>query len=1388
MLLPRCEPNIDGTALIGCGATSTRRTSRAPGPNPPRRVVQALAKASPVWVEPYDLTLFFLFVAPMRESLHEIPIARFDHRILVRADNGADFQDFVWEALETGHFDRLAGLRYVRPHFKKGNDGAIDHVVESDIDCVLVESKFFGESRRDRPAAEWRSLATPLRENLGQITKGTPITVPNIYSSWFRKKPRITGYWFCTSGEFHHEGEQSALREEIAKFFLDLAHSYPALDHLAEVNVQVLGWSDFVAVLTAKTPFRFRWFGGVPAGLLPLEFDTAPERFREFLAQKRLPFFSREEFNQGNTRQPNASVAQEGDLLSRLLDASESQLGLVLAGPGGIGKTRLALELGRKARDDLQWQAFRVDQTATAETIEKLGRLHIDKALVLLVMDYAEGIGRLTELVGAMQSVNSSGHRFRFVATCRSGALPSVREALNEVKAEVLEIDDRPAEEYSGWVVRKILAYGAVPNADAVSSICGRMPVLAAFAVYLSKHFRETFDRQFSDIHRGQSFADWVERRLRLALKDRHLDVEDVSRLLASIAIHLPLDDQRYYALRDSSERHARVLDVLERDRWLEPNGGYLSAVHDIFADALVARYVFAGAAKSTTHAGDLLGDRVGSLDRALISLDRLATHPQFGEIDGLKLLRRLHAADADRVIAARATLLRGRLLKDNEKITFLEKFADAATVQDDSECDGPISQLAVGVSKWKVPADRESATNVLRPFLDTAVSRRRSHRMVLGRALRLIPDRYRDQALASIRETPGSSAQPFLLVAWMIAGLPLEEIAHYLEIWLAAGGSATSDASKVIPGWLDRGGAKEFIDTHLRTWFSKYDRSKEANYVYKAWLDADGGTEKIETHVLAWLAEHGTDVSAAFVYPAWLKANGGTSRIEPHVLAWLAVHDTDISAGFVYPAWLDAKGDAAKIESHLLAWLALHGTRSDARFAYSSWLEANGEPEKIEDHVLAWFAVNGTDPNAGFVYRAWLEARKEPEKIEIHALAWLDAHGTEVSAGYLYPAWLEAKGDATKIEKRLFAWLDAQGTGISARFVYTAWLKANGDPERIETHLLAWLGKFGADVSAGFIYPAWLEAKGGVAKIETHLLAWLAAHGTDLNARFVYTGWLKATGDTDRIEVPLLAWLAEHGRDPSARYVYRAWLHANGSTSKIEAFLLPWLEEDISEESASIVRLWLKANGEPEKIAAYVRSWLGRHGTELDAEFLYNAWLRGGGDLATVESFLTDWISRHELTYAAGYVYRRWLNAGGSLPAIEANVRNWLVLHHEQEHAGVVYWSWLEAGGSVVEIEPFLSVWRRRHRLFQEAGEVYRALLNAKVPHAALAEDAIAWLTQHQLRSEAGPLYQAWLNANGPVAAIETFLLGWLARHRGTDLGRSLAATYEALVSKEAK
>ncbi len=589
--------------------------------------------------------------------------------------------------------------------------------------------------------------------------------------------------------------------------------------------------------------------------------------------------------------------------------------------------------------------------------------------------------------------------------------------------------------------------------------------------------------------------------------------------MLAAIAARLPLSAGENDALRSLNNESGRLLDLLQDDRWVESNRGGVTAAHDIFTDAIVARYIFGATGTITDRVGDVLSDAVDgeAFDRALIALNRLAAHKSFGEIDGLRAIRRTHARRPEPVIAARELLLKTRLPDERACIRILAALADVAdAVAADMSCDGPLSYLAEATAKSKDERWRDEAASILPPFLDRAVDRPNQSNMIVRRSLRLLPARYRDQALARVRREPARLETHFLFVAWLRSRLPVEEIAADVEVWLYCGGAKHSEASFVFRAWLDAAAkldptecAKKIamVEPHVRAWLQEHRTAEAAGFVFPAWLDAAAKLDPtecakkiamVEPHVRVWLQEHGTAENGQFVYKAWLDAAAKLdptecakkiAMVEPHVRAWLDVdkHRTTEAASFVFPAWLDAAAKLdptecakkiAMVEPHLRAWLDVdkHRTTEAARFVYEAWLDAATKLDKaeckekieiVEPHVLAWLDKLGTAEAAQFMYMAWLNAGGSPNRIRGSLLKWLRANLWYQQTDFIIKAWLEATRDFATVRVPALAWLKRNTKNPDAVFVLKFITKDHDLPSDAIEDVILWCRNFPDNMDA---------------------------------------------------------------------------------------------------------------------------------------------------------------------------------------------------------------------------------------------------------------------------------------------------------------------------------
>jgi hypothetical protein len=880
--------------------------------------------------------------------------------------------------------------------------------------------------------------------------------------------------------------------------------------------VQVRGWDDFHGELRRRFPLRYRWFGDLPRGIVPIrdkKFES--QSFRRFLFGESLPFFSREKYLAESSGQ---QVTREEHLVSNLA-ADRSDEALILAGVGGVGKTRLGLELCDRL-SKLGWLTLRLTDNATSASVTELIQTYAEPAQIVLLCDYAERADDLSAIAEEISLINESNvHRVRLISTCRMSALSGVQDALVPLTPrDVILATPRvsaPSEiAFTEWVVQQILAFGHIPELEQVARVCRGLPILAAFALFLYRRDPKQFNVQFGDLKEVQDFREWMKRRLKIVLQEQHGSQEnEAARHLAMLSLRLPMAKSEADDLADRSPVDRSLLEMMRTDRWIEDSGDNIVAVHDVFADAMVGHYVFETRAVAHGRIAELLRAAIEQdfLTRALLAIDRLIGYPAFDAVDGTAIVRALIVRAPAEAIAAHERLLRGRLVSDRGKVVLLAEYPELySAVLANRDCDVAVSHIADTLARMRRsdPVANasfvRSAEGIIAPLLAPGLANPHPSNMLLRRAFALMPGTYRGAVLDRITNEPIAIQTHYLLVAWLYAGCPTDEIVSQIGTWLSANAARSPKTSFAVRAWLDADGQRDLIDRHVLAWIEAFGATEAARFVYGAWLDAGGQRDRIDRHVVAWIEAFGATEAARFVYRAWLDAGGQRDRIDRHVLAWIEAFGASEVARFVYQPWLDAGGQRELIDRHILAWIEVFGATEVAEFVYPPWLSAGGQRGLIDRHVLAWIEKFGETERATYVYRAWLEAGGQRDLIDRHVLAWIEAFGATQHAQFVYRAWLVAGGQRDLIDGKVLVWIEVFGETEDAQFVYRAWLDSGGPLGLIERQALAWIGKFGTTEVAQFVFRGWLAAKGDFEAISESCLAWFNGHAADYECSFL--------------------------------------------------------------------------------------------------------------------------------------------------------------------------------------------------------------------------------------------------------------------------------------------
>jgi hypothetical protein len=951
-----------------------------------------------------------------------------------------------------------------------GKDGAIDFVREAPSRAV-GDFKFLSADGIGPARSAWREVAGRLRKHLE--SPSGPSQGQAQYAPWYRTDNPIQTYHFCLSSRVKNLNQEDDLSKEIEQFFLGLARLHTHLAHLANLSVHIHDWGDIERLLIEQPHLLLRWFPrSRPRGLVPLDETAGLTSFRAYLRSEKLPYYSRAEHRRREPLFPNELVEEE---ILRQIDHRQVT-GLLITGSGGVGKSRLSMELGSRAAAAGALVLRTVGRVAIDELTRLGERLNPDTPCLILV-EYVETQSDFDALVDCINTLNDTyGLRIGYVATCRTSHYGTVAGLTRHVR-----LDLTPPSGSMEQGVQRLFRKGAVEHiltqsvgvTDESLRVCRDSPVLAVFLAYLRERGREP---DLAELLHERDFGSWVARRIQASFGTR-----EIGRDVATLIGQLPFDDAVAVALPPDS----RVLfDRLAADGWIErddPAGdGSLvwSSIHDVLADQILLGYLSRIPSTVDLFVRDLLRHAgvAGTLTASIVSLQRIHGEPPLAMVDWTVLLEGEVRRDPATWFPARLLLLRTSLVASDIRLHFLSEDLDPLWAGVDDEVDlhnvlGYFARLEV-----RDPTMTSQSRKNLVRWIGRVAPRVNKSNFVLTWGLRLGVEEVRGPAREWLISKPSMFQTHYLLGAWLQTGMGPSDVEVTTKRWLISW-KVSFHAQFVYRGWLDAKGALEIVEEPIKDWLAHENNrlNPEAQFVYRPWLDAKGALEVVEEPIKDWLAHENNRLipEAQFVYRAWLDAKGALEVVEEPIKDWLAHEHNRLipEARFVYGAWLDAKGALEVVEEPIKDWLAHENNRliPEASFVYRGWLDAKGALEVVEEPIKDWLAHenNRLIPEASFVYRGWLDRTKQTVTIEKPLAEWLVLNGTARDSDHVYHAWLQAGGRFDFVRAPVLEWLMSHRLEQDAVYLLKYVVKQRVLPDDVTQKILAWCSDFAADPDA---------------------------------------------------------------------------------------------------------------------------------------------------------------------------------------------------------------------------------------------------------------------------------------------------------------------------------
>ncbi|MCW2246521.1 hypothetical protein M2352_002112 [Azospirillum fermentarium] len=278
--------------------------------------------------------------------------------------------------------------------------------------------------------------------------------------------------------------------------------------------------------------------------------------------------------------------ATDGPTIEALLQRLEDyEHPLVITGDGGLGKTRLALELWRASGH----RGVLIQRDATAEGVRALIQKAKDEnKTILFLIDYMEELSGQYDAIHQTVIRESGGFAF-LITTSRTISVDGLAKTgpryLNARACQDISLNDDSLKPWREHVCAQILQAGGVPESLRHELAGLDVPVIASLAAY---DFEKHGVTDATGI--GRDDGAWLTRRLRQHIGDS-LEPEDFITLLCLYPFGTDLRDALPKELRAAS-------DNLQRQGWVSQTpsgeGTEWRLGHDLLSDIPLVMFLLA--------------------------------------------------------------------------------------------------------------------------------------------------------------------------------------------------------------------------------------------------------------------------------------------------------------------------------------------------------------------------------------------------------------------------------------------------------------------------------------------------------------------------------------------------------------------------------------------------------------------------------------------------------------------------------------------------------------------------------------------------------------------------------------------------------------------------
>ncbi|MFA5303454.1 MAG: hypothetical protein WC393_02870 [Candidatus Nanoarchaeia archaeon] len=715
-------------------------------------------------------------------------------------------------------------LRIQYPNFyvfsTLGRDGAIDGIQNE----IWVECKICSEDKSSSVIQKWKDTENSLKE---QLKKGKE-KCQKQYIPWFSSKNPLKKYILFTNAQLPNENAVREVTDYISNVFHEISEYNIELTHLKDISIKIFHWRNIIPLIQNNNSLLYKWFWeSWPPGMIPLNIEKK-EGFRAFLGSSKLSYYSFENYEKDTGKK--LPIKTEKEIINSFFE--NEKIGRIIIGPAGVGKTRLAFQIGGFAKQN-GWIVFCINPSIQLNAINDLFQNLKDSDKVLLIIDYIELMNNFKGFVEEINNYNKKyGNKVFYIATCRNSYY--YRVIFGESTHEIIELNivnsNKDIKDYMYKVVDHILKGSNILNYEQYITICKGIPVLAVLLVYLYEN-KKSID--LDDILNFNDFGNWFSKHLKLTIPF----MEDS--FVAKFMLCLPIYEDKLIKLPDKIET---IKNKLSSDGWIESHGQNVKikyAIHDVITDELVICYCksIIPEIQSFIKKSFEFAIEYDSLSSVLNAFERIYENEVLSNVNWYSLICDEIKKNPDIWKKYRLKLLNTSLLNTSQKIMLLNEFSN---YWNDLFLESAFHQAIGWLTGWVYrlkdeDSEKTDFKKMIYPFIKNILNYIKND-YIICRSLELFPKEFCEIAYNFIKKEENKNSNSFILCAYIRSSYNNSEFEELLNNWFEIN-YLTSEAYHILKTLFIHNRKSELETEWFKKWLSRHINSSRATTLLNLYL-----------------------------------------------------------------------------------------------------------------------------------------------------------------------------------------------------------------------------------------------------------------------------------------------------------------------------------------------------------------------------------------------------------------------------------------------------------------------------------------------------------------------------------------------------------------------